>query len=384
MGVYKEKKIPKSGKLWYFSKRYIDAFGKSARKRSGHFATKREAEEAERDFLVIVRDREPDITFRQLFDHYFKHKKDELKESTRYCKIHKVEEHLMPYFEKMQIAKITMNTVIDWKDKLNNIKYKRKDTDKGKPYSLVYKQGLFIELQSILEHGKTFWNLKDNVAKKVGTFKSKSDEVIADEEKLRYIKPDDFKRMFEVMDDSTLWKTFFSFLYYMGCRKGEVQALRWEDIDFNTEMVRIIKTGTYKSGEGWKETNTKNRKNRKIKMPKILKNLIKEHLKEEQQIEGFNDNLYVFGTVKHLASITIDRMRKKYFDLVNEKYPNNKIRHITNHEFRHSHASLLISSGIGIDDIANRLGDTANTVRKVYAHLFPESQDKIIDLLDNI
>lgn len=41
------------------------------------------------------------------------------------------------------------------------------------------------------------------------------------------------------------------------------------------------------------------------------------------------------------------------------------------HDFRHSHASLLIELGYSPLLIADRLGDNVDTTLKVYSHLYP-------------
>ena len=97
--------------------------------------------------------------------------------------------------------------------------------------------------------------------------------------------------------------------------------------------------------------------------------------------EGFNEKWFVFGGHKHLPSTTINTKRLIYFDLVEKNY-GKSINRITNHEFRHSHASYLISNGITAERIAYRLGDTVEVALKVYAHLFPETEDEIIEELE--
>ena len=66
-----------------------------------------------------------------------------------------------------------------------------------------------------------------------------------------------------------MWKTFFIFLYYTGMRKGEVQALTWNDINFNTNEIIVNKTLSVKTkNSNYKITSTKNYLNRRIKMSK--------------------------------------------------------------------------------------------------------------------
>ena len=175
----------------------------------------------------------------------------------------------------------------------------------------------------------------------------------------------------------------------MGVRKGEAQALNWKDFLWDKDQVRIIKTLTTKTDEvnedglKYKITNAKNRMNRTIKMPFALKKIMIELYSYYNEFEEFNKNWFVFGGNRFLPSTTIDNKKDLYFTLANETYEK-EINRISNHEFRHSHASYLISKGVRIELIAKRLGDTVEVVEKVYAHLFPEVENEVIDVLDLI
>ena len=75
-----------------------------------------------------------------------------------------------------------------------------------------------------------------------------------------------------------MWKTFFTFLYYTGMRKGEVQALTWNDINFNTNEIIVNKTLSVKTkNSNYKITSTKNYLNRRIKMSKTLRETLLQY-----------------------------------------------------------------------------------------------------------
>ena len=383
MAVYKSKEVTKDGRKWYFSVKYINANGERKRKKSEKYFTKPEAQNAERQFLIEKSQNKIDITFEEMYYQYLDYIEESIKGSTKYCKNNRNKNHILNYFGKMNIHNITVNTVIAWKSEIN-----KKTYGKGKKYSLQYKQTLMVELGAVLNYGGNFCGLKENAARKVANFHDKGETVISDEEKIRYITPDEYN-LFTSVIDKLVFKVFFAFLYYMGVRKGEAQALFWEDILWDINKIRIIKTVTNKTdkvderGYRFKITNTKNRKNRTIKMPRILKVLLFELYQYYSEFEGFNEEWFVFGGCWHLPSKTIDREKDRYFALANATYEK-KINRITNHEFRHSHASYLISQGIRPERIAYRLGDTVGVVMKTYAHLFPEVEDEIIEELDLI
>lgn len=55
------------------------------------------------------------------------------------------------------------------------------------------------------------------------------------------------------------------------------------------------------------------------------------------------------------------------------------------HDLRHFHASLLISSGLSVRAVADRLGhaDPAETMR-TYAHLWPSDEERAVDAVEAV
>lgn len=105
-----------------------------------------------------------------------------------------------------------------------------------------------------------------------------------------------------------------------------------------------------------------------------------------EQYTDFKESWFVFGNTRFLPMENIDRNRRKYFKL-------SGVKQITNHEFRHSHVSLLINEFVksgGTDTtkfflmMSNRMGHTIEVMQKTYMHLFPTIQNEIVDLLDNL
>ena len=103
----------------------------------------------------------------------------------------------------MNIHNITINTVIAWKAKINKGTHR-----KGKKYSLQYKRILMGELRVVLSYG--ICGLKENIARKVMNFQDRDEAVIPDEEKIRYITPDEYN-LFTSVIDKLVFKAFFAF-----------------------------------------------------------------------------------------------------------------------------------------------------------------------------
>ena len=106
--------------------------------------------------------------------------------------------------------------------------------------------------------------------------------------------------------------------------------------------------------------------------------LLNELKESYQKYEGCYDDWFIFGGIKSLAPTTIGRKKDRYSALAGVK----KIRI---HDFRHSHASLLLSFGVPITVISQRLGHSdINMTLNTYSHLVPRDEDKAINMINNL
>ncbi len=381
MAVYNEKdklKWTKDGRHWYFRKSYRDLKGNIKYYRSKMFLTREEAEKEELSFKT-KHENLSSIKFSVVANDYFKEIYKIKKESTVYSYEHAYKTNIEPYFESFNISDITTQHINFWKLKMEKEGYK-----------LNYLNILYQVLKFIFDFAMKNYQLEKNVVSISGRFQAKNDEVIKDNEKLRYITFEQFTNFISVIDDIT-WKTFFTFLYYTGMRKGEVQALTWNDIDFINDEVIVDKTLSIKTRDSYKITSTKNCINRKIKINKTLKNQIIKYKEYVQQYSDFKETWFVFGCSRFMPHTTIDRKKHYYFNL-------SGVSEITIHEFRHSHVSLLVNeyikrsneNNVKVDStkffimMSNRMGHTIEVMQRTYMHLFPTIQNEIVDLLDNL
>ena len=94
--------------------------------------------------------------------------------------------------------------------------------------------------------------------------------------------------------------------------------------------------------------------------------------------KGNSGNWFIFGGLNPLAPSTIGRKKNKYCDIANVK----KIRI---HDFRHSHASLLLSMNVPITVISERLGHSdINMTLNTYSHMIPKDEDKAVNILNQM
>lgn len=317
-----------------------------------------------------------DLTYGEIRQIYLDKVEKEAKKATYFSYLNLIENHIDTFFpSSKKIAKIRQNDIELWKRKLE------KDN-----YSIAYSQKCYRVLKSIFATAK-YKGFKYNIVEMVDNFKNNNSSVKPDEEKLKYITYEQFQQFLSVIDDE-MWKTFFIFLYYTGCRKGEVLALTWNDIDFISNTIAINKTLNAKIKGSYEITNTKTSQNRRIQMSKVLIEQLQQYKQELVKTDNYCEDNFIFGNKRFLPLTTIENHKKKYF-----KDSNLEDFEITIHEFRHSHVSLLINEYIksGQTDttkfflmMSNRMGHTIPVMQETYMHLFPTVQNDIVNLLDNL
>lgn len=334
------------------------------------------AEEIKQEEEIQRQKEEQNVPIEKVIEKYLQQQKQYNKESTYYDRVSTITQRILPYFSGKLINEITTDDIIKWHDELNELNY-----------ALSYKQKCHDVLKNIMNLEINI--LGRNVVNEVGNFKPEKinkEEIIQMDDRLRYINYEEFKQFTSVIDEK-VWYVYFNILYFTGMRKGEVQALTWNDIDFKRNIIKVNKTLTTKTNlSPWKITSTKNLKNRTIDIDSNLANLLKDFFEYKKRQSDFSTEHFVLGGVEPLKQNTIEHHKEKYFKLAG-------LPEITNHEFRHSHVSLMINEYLktGQTDttkffimMSNRLGHTIKVMQETYLHLFPDIQTPIVNLINQL
>lgn len=377
MPVYKTKtEKTKDNKIWYFKCNYKDIYGNIKQKKSKKYATRDEALKEEAKFKLKQDEVSVlNTTMYDLYNSYF-FLDDSIinRESTLYTKEYRVRKYILPFFQNPKnnkysdLSTINVDKIKKWKMWMNE-----------KKLSLQTKKSLFNTFSSLMTYAVEKYSLEYNPLKLVENFKERNDKVI-DEEKVRFMTNDEYRIFIDEVDDD--FKVVFHFLYEIGCRKGEMTSLKWKNVDFKNERVKLNTTFSRKRDGSLTITNTKNGKDKYVDMSPKLVDELKELYNTMSKLDGFSDDWFVFGGIKYISYTTLGRKKDETFQRLKDKGIN--ITNITIHEFRHSSASYMISNNIPIEVIAYRLGDTPETIRRTYAHLFPDAQKDVKGLFNNL
>ena len=352
MSVYKN---ADSG-TWYAMCWFTDWKGERKQKCKRGFATKKEAQAWEREFLM---QKQADVTmsFESFVSLYEKDVKPKLKLNTWLTKESIIQKKILPYFKKRKLSEITAKDVIDWQNEIRSL------TDsKGKPYSTTYLKTVHNQLSALFNHAIKYYGLQSNPAAKAGNMGSEERKEMLFWTKAEYLK------FADAMMDKPISYYAFEMLYWCGIREGELLALSASDFDFTNSTVTISKSYQRLKGQDVITTPKTKKSNRVIKMPQFLCEEMQDYIKMFYSAEK-DDR--IFPISKHYLHSEMDRGCKQA-----------GVKRIRIHDLRHSHISLLIDMGFSALAIADRVGHESIDITYRYAHLFPTRQTEMAEKLN--
>ena len=221
-------------------------------------------------------------TVQELYDSYTAAKKSEIRASS-YDKLERVlSKYILPTFKETRLDRLNLQELQDWKTKISESNL-----------SIVTKQNIYKEFRAMLNFGVKFDMLPNNPITKVGNFRNAYEVMPAD--KLHYYAAEQFlqyksmaRELAENRGTFNVWAlfVFFCIAYYTGMRKGEINALKWSDIEGAVIHVRRSVAQKLKGGDV--ETPPKNKSSyRDLQAPEPLLVILAEHKKGSSQTAVF-------------------------------------------------------------------------------------------------
>lgn len=347
----KAEKDKKTGK-WLIQYRYTDWQGKRRKSTKRGFATKREAEEWLRNFLITQK-ADFDMKFEDFWKMYCADMETRLREHTMRTKKYIVELKILPYFGDKRVNDITAADIRQWQNELIKM-----------GYSPTYLKTINNQLSAIFNYAVRYYDLKSNPCVKAGSMgKSKAEE-------MDFWTGEEFRKFIDSVMNKRLSYMAFMTLYWTGMRMGELLALNPKDIDLEKRTISITKS-YQRLGKKDVITPPKTPKSKRvITIPEFLAADIKDYM---DSLYDFQENDRLFPITKYYLEHEMQRGIKE-----------SGVKRIRVHDLRHSHASMLIELGFSPLEIANRLGhEKVETTLNTYAHLYPNKQTKLAERLDS-
>jgi integrase len=170
-----------------------------------------------------------------------------------------------------------------------------------------------------------------------------------------------------------------------GMRRSEMLALRWGDVDLDARRLTIEQALEETRAYGVRVKGPKTRHGRRtISLPGHLVAELRQHWREQQEqrlaagLGKAPENAPVFAAADggHLSPNALSKAWPRIMAAIG-------MPGVTLHSLRHTHASMLIASGMDILTISRRLGHSSPTITLgVYGHLIHGTDDRAAQIME--
>ena len=314
-------------------------------------------------------------TYKELASLWWESYKHTVKPNTQLNVRRLLDNHILPLFGSYKLDKLTTPLIQNVVNKLAD------KTNKGEEGAFLYYDSLHALNKRILQYGVVMQAIPFNPAREVilprNTQKAKR-------EKVKHFDNDELKSFLKYLDtlDVSRYRyyyeiTLYKFLLATGCRINEALALSWSDIDLENSVVHITKTLNYKQ-----ETNSPKSKAslRDIDIDQATVSMLKQYrlrqTKEAWKIGKSESIVFSDFIHEYPNNRTLQTRLRTHFKRA-------KVTNIGFHGFRHTHASLLLNSGIPYKELQHRLGhSTLSMTMDIYSHLSKENAKKAVSFYE--
>ncbi len=168
--------------------------------------------------------------------------------------------------------------------------------------------------------------------------------------------------------DRAIWATAF----YAGLRHGELRALRVEDVDLATGVIRVERG--WDRDEGAIDLKS-NAGRRKLPVVGALRDYLLEHLARTER-RGAD---LIFGNTPE-SPFAANRLQRR----ADEAWDAEGLARITPHECRHSFAAMMVAAGVNAKALQTFMGHASITITlDTYGHLMPGSEAEAAGLVES-
>jgi len=363
----------KGVKLWGFRHKYYDAFGRRQEKPKQGLASEniaiRELLKVKTDLINgnVKRVDNSNITVSEWMDIWYEQTEREWAISTRSLRSDIIRDRIKPLLGKYKLLELDRSTYIR---EFINVSLESYAASTVQTHHDIFRIAVNAAIESEV--------LSRNRFKRIAISSDEEDNKVLE----NYLDPSQLK-VFLSISEKTLNITEYTsalLLAYTGLRKGEAQALRWDDIDFKNKKLTVDETRDF---FGVRSPKTK-RSRRTIIISDVLimqlniyrkwclktKFSIGKKLMDEDFILIRSSGIPINHNYIHLAF-------KKIYKAAD-------LKKITPHGLRHTHATILLMSEerIPVAVIAKRLGNTPQMINDVYGHVINEVEAESVGSFD--
>jgi hypothetical protein rflaF_02473 len=204
---------------------------------------------------------------------------------------------------------------------------------------------------------------------------------------ISYLNEQEVRQMLTLLEKEPIqYQTMITLLVYTGIRRGELCGLEWKDIDFENQVMHVVRSAQY---IGNKTMITKEPKTKSgirhfslsihacILLKKYKRWQLEQKLNAGDRWEE-SDRLFTSWNGKPIHPDTVTDWFSKFIKRSGLPY-------VTLHSLRHTNATLMIAEGTDVCTVSRRLGhaNTATTLN-IYAHALKSKDREAANMLDNV
>ena len=289
-----------------------------------------------------------------------KRHKNKRREHVQRTYIQHFETKIVPYFGDRLIPHISATDLMDWQNEL----LEKFQASSVKKYRTVF-NGILEDARKELINGKKL--ITENpfrdveVPKEVDTFKDWDDDTEQDDYKVKPFTLEEIDLLLE--KSSGQLSNFIGIMSRTGMRPGELLALRWSDVEFDEEFIKVRRTRIQgKNGPPKKKAS--------VRDVEMLAG-VKEFFLMQYELTGGDLKGDVFLNSSRKPFYSHDIIAVQFKKLLKE----GDKRYL--YQLRHSFATMMITQGEDILWVSRMLGHKSSDITlKTYARAYELSKDK--------
>ena len=206
--------------------------------------------------------------------------------------------------------------------------------------------------------------------------------------KARYLDEPDAKRMLHLLQDEPIkWRAPIMFDLLSGLRRAELLGLRWQDVDLDAGVIRVIQTSNYVSGAGvYLDTPKTDGSCRHLRVSRTAIFILLEYKEWQDDMRARvgdawqsppeDERIFTNEVGRPLFPTSITQWMGKFIKRTG--LPPRSV-----HSLRHTYASLLIAEGTPVVVVAGNLGHAqVSTTNDIYSHMIASAEAKAVEVID--
>ncbi len=316
--------------------------------------------------LATSNELKPDMKFADWLQFWYEHfAKPKLRPSTQASYENNISNHIFPSLGDLPLNKLTQNHLQKFYGDVKENGRKRVVDALGKGLSDRSVRYIHTTCKSALEKAVEEGLIRTNptIGCKLPPKKTKEMQVLSTQELQRFFIQAKFEGFYEL----------FLLELCTGLRRGELLAVQWSDLNFNTGELKIDKQVSRVNGRLSITIPKTKASIRSIIIPKSVLNVLKKH-KENSQSK------WLFPS-KKLDDMPLDPTwcRKKLHTIL-EYAGCKKVRF---HDLRHTFCTAALSHGMDIKTLSTIIGHVSSaTTLDIYTHTTDTMQIKAAQQID--